>query len=456
MIVDDIDSLEGQDEAAISFFVSDVSKTPSKILFTSRRSLFGYAPNTTQVNGFNREDGIDFIKSRIALFGLRPKDFAEPHFDAIIRVTDGSPLYIEELLRFCCVGVGLKEAMATWEKEGGDLARQFALKREFDMLSPNAKQVLLAFCLNKGPSTLDDAEVITGLSKTAVQGVLGELQRLFLIPRPTIVKGIPRFDININTRSLVLNVMSQTDVFNKIQSNVKRLSGELRISGERRLEVTEYLKQGAILTKLERFADAEGVLQNGLRKYPDDPDILAQLGRTYARWKPIPRIAEAKAHFRRAAELKCSQEDMYYHWWGLECKDSEWSSAALAAESAAKLFPNNWKFKFYAGYACSRLGRQLKLQFASDRARYQLRKADKLLTEALALINLEDLDLSEYHLHGDILRCLVLNCEAQGHVKDMARFLTQWQKEHPDDSDRIQECSRLIRKYPDLDRQLLQ
>ena len=47
VVVDDVDSLDAKSEDAIAFFVLQVSKTRSKILFTSRRTVFG--------NGFDHD-----------------------------------------------------------------------------------------------------------------------------------------------------------------------------------------------------------------------------------------------------------------------------------------------------------------------------------------------------------------------------------------------------------------
>jgi hypothetical protein len=138
VIVDDVDSLEGEDESEITFF--DVTRTPSKVLFTSRRSLFGLAGVSTQVKGFSRDDGIN------------------------------------------------------------------------------------------------------------------------------------------------------TNLCKRIDGNVRRLAGELHISGKQRFEISEYIKHAATLMILERFAEAESVLLEGLGKYLDDPGILSQHGRTYTRWNSLRLI----------------------------------------------------------------------------------------------------------------------------------------------------------------------
>src|SRR5205807_2607345 len=64
LIVDDVDSLEGEGENAIEFFTLFMPQTKSKVLFTSRRVVFGMANTTTHVGGFNDSDAERFIFSR--------------------------------------------------------------------------------------------------------------------------------------------------------------------------------------------------------------------------------------------------------------------------------------------------------------------------------------------------------------------------------------------------------
>ena len=74
--------------------------------------------------------------------------------------------------------------------------------------------------IRERPLTIEDLEVITGLKADIVVRAVDELERLFLVPKPTIVKGVPRFDVNVNTRALVLDNMSNTDLYEKIQGNI--------------------------------------------------------------------------------------------------------------------------------------------------------------------------------------------------------------------------------------------
>jgi hypothetical protein len=100
MVVDDIDSLEAEDEDAIEFFALAVPETKTKVLFTSRRVVFGMGKTTTHVGGFDHLDAEKFIFSRCRLLELDPLLLTKSLISEIIKVTEASPLYIEDLFAF--------------------------------------------------------------------------------------------------------------------------------------------------------------------------------------------------------------------------------------------------------------------------------------------------------------------------------------------------------------------
>ena len=106
IILDDVDSLEGQNIEAMNFFVHRTHITTSKVLLTSRRVPFGMEPTVTQVTGFEprSDDGIRFIDSRIQMFELDPAQFPRATKNSILEACDGSPLFVQDLLRLCRIG----------------------------------------------------------------------------------------------------------------------------------------------------------------------------------------------------------------------------------------------------------------------------------------------------------------------------------------------------------------
>jgi len=451
VIIDDLETLEGEDESTIEFFTLQVPQTPSKILFTSRRQPFGLGSTITLIKGFNREEGHKFIRSRIDLMKMDQKAFTIQNLDNILKITNGSPLYIEDLLRFCCTGMSTEVAIRFWKDEGGgDNAREFAIKRELEYLSTPAKNTLLACCLKLQPSTHVELRVATGMSDKDIITAMEQLQRFYLVPKPSFIENVPVFDVNSNIRSLVLEVMKDSESYRKIEFAVKALSGELELSVRLRAEIGAYVRYCAAQMRLGRYSDAEQRLRDeALVKYPNHPDLLAQLGLVYAKWKSPSHLSEARQVFNKAAELKCKKGFMYYEWWRMERLERQWASAAEAAAKGLKVLPNDWQLKYLEGYARSRLGRELIAGFSPSKGQDELRKAQKLLEEAV--IPIEQLQPGEFKVHSALLRALVLNSEALNDKTKLATFLSQWVLEHPGDEEQVSERNRLLAKFPELD-----
>ena len=293
VVLDDINSLEGDIVNSLSFFMSEAVRTRSKFLLTSRLIPFGMDTLTTQISGFppRSADGHKFVESRIRLFGLDRSAFDTRTVNSILTVTDGSPLYIEDLLRLALLGEDLRTVCTEWRDRKGAAARKYALGREFDRLTSDAHEVLLAAALFGAPVSTSEIAVAAGrdFDVDRVQNALVELQNLFLVPKPRIVEDIPRFTLNQNTRELVLDVGQNTnpDRFERIAAAISAVSGKRTGLDRRdRIVVGSYTRQAISLVKLGSSAEAENTLKKGLEALPETPDLYGQLGWVYKRWKP--------------------------------------------------------------------------------------------------------------------------------------------------------------------------
>jgi len=174
LVVDDLDTLEADGEDAIQFLVMTVpERTRSRVLLTSRRAVFGMANLTTQITGLSPRDSDAFIKSRCDLMGM-PAESILSLKDAILRVTDATPLFVEDLLRLIQSGLDVERAIGLWAEKRGAEARKYAMQREYDQLTDDAKDVLLALSL-QGPCRGED--LCRGLNWTE-ERLLDGLQQL--------------------------------------------------------------------------------------------------------------------------------------------------------------------------------------------------------------------------------------------------------------------------------------
>jgi hypothetical protein len=439
IIVDDIDSLEGDAEDAIEFFSDFVPKTKSKVLFTSRRTHFGMGNRTTHIGGLETNDAHSFIQSRCKLMELDLDLLPEKSIREIIRVTEASPLYIEDLLRLVSV-VPAHEAVRLWREKGGDEARQYALGREQDMLSADARKVLVAACVAGRAVSMPEMEATTALSTERLAAALAELQRLFLVAKPHLIEGEQRFEVNINTRALVIKVEASSDLFRRIESAYKAVSGKVPDVG--RGEIGAIIRQAVFHVRNHAQPKAEELLIKALEKYGENRDLLAFLGWVYRTWDP-PRVNDARERFKRAHQLKYPGEEMYRHWSQMEINEREWSRAARAAEYGLKLIATSRLLLYLAGYSRSRLGKELLGGLHRERAKEELMLAKDSLERALMPPELLDLDAR--NLNADIFRALVLNSELLQDPPLLHSYLKRWQEEHPDDPNLQSERSRLTK-----------
>lgn len=441
LVVDDVDSLEGTDEESLEFFSFRAPQTNSKVLMTSRRQVFGMGKSTTHVGGLTEPEARRFVEVRIALLNLDPKRITEGQTSEIIEITEGSPLYLEEILRLIR-SVPPQDAIRRWRSKGGDEVRRYALGRELDLLTDEAKALLAAVCLRR-PIALTELESITGFSDDLLLSAIGELHRLFLISRPTLIEGEERYDINLNTLLMVHSVLRGTELLRRIENATRAVAGELPRVG--RGDIRAVIRQAVLFVRKDRHEQAESALLEMLTKYPNDPDLIAFLGWVYKCWNPS-RVTDAREQFKRAYQLKCRNVDLYEHWSRLEADQREWTKAAQAAESGLRVLHGECRLHKAAGYARGRLARELDGALQREKSAAEFAKSIDHYKKALR--DPKELPAGERRVNADAFRGLVLNYAALKDWDSVTEYLSRWRREHPDDQRVYSESDRLARHLP--------
>ena len=461
VVLDDVDSLEGRGIEAMSFFLYRTYQTGSKFLLTSRRVPYGMEPNTTIVQGFSAgDDGIEFVKSRLTMFNLDSTQFNARIMNRLIQICDGSPLFIQDLLRLCVVGEPVQDAIDIWKNRGGENARKYALGREFEMLSNEAKSVLLAASLYGGSFSLSEIQVVVELTRDDCHRAIGELQSLFLLPRVPLAGDEPRFTLNVNTRRLVLDVEGNTDLAARLTRIIRASTGQVRMSPTGKRRYSEYSRQAISQAKLGDFLSAEETMLSAINQYPEIAELHGILGWIYKSWH---RYTDARERFSRAADLKTAREDTYWHWSRMEQHHSEWTSAALAAECGIAYVSRPERLYYMAGFSRSRLAQDLYRQAQYGRSKQEASSAETHLK--LALLDLEKLEGGQYEQHSRVYRAMTINYEylvlisqAQQDNESERRFkrllastMDVWCREHPQDLYAISERQRITHRLGDLE-----
>jgi tetratricopeptide (TPR) repeat protein len=394
------------------------------------------------VRGFGQEDGADYIRSRCELLELDETAFNASTIKSILRVTEGSPLYIEDLLRLSASTKSIDHAINAWENRSGQEARKYALGRECDLLTLPARKILLAACICDGAVSFTELEAVSGMSTETVTAALQELQKLFLVPKPRLISGEQRFEVNVNTRSLVRDVYGRSEVYKHLEAAHTTISKGVPQVG--RGAVAALIKQASLLVRTKKYPEAEQLLLHALGRYKEDPYLVGALGWVYKAWEP-PRLTDARERFARASQLKNTNQETYEHWCRMEWRQEEWSRAAEAAEKGLKILPENKSLLYWAGRARTRLARELVAGLHRERAEQEFASARKYLEQAL-----KARDFSEgrdHELNALIFRGMVLLLEASADIGGLRHYFRRWKREHPVDPDRATELERISAKF---------
>jgi tetratricopeptide (TPR) repeat protein len=440
IIADDIDTVLEDDEA-VSLFTHEIPYTRSSVLLTSRRSIPGI--RSFVVPGFDTVEAEEFVKSRIRLYGLNPAEFTPTVIREIGCATDWSPLYMDDLMRLTKI-VDAHKAVKVWAEKGGDEARKYALQREIEKLSVDAKKCLVAAAVKDVPISFAEMESVLEFSEERLLPALAELQTLFLFPKAPVVEGEQRYQINLNTKKLVRLVEGSSEFYARIENRSKALAGELPDVG--RGLVSSLIRQALLRFNANQQSEAESILLGAIDKYPNAADLRGVLGLCYRR---MGRIADARGQFEAAYRLKSCSPETYLQWERLEIGEKEWSQALTVADRGLKAYPDAYELVERKVYALRQFGLDL-------RRGMHYEKATKMWSDAVEEVRRnikhpEDLPVGARALNASMYFNMVVCLDMLYQARERNQWLERWEKEHPDDPQVRVEKEYLIKKHGTLD-----
>lgn len=422
IVADDIDSLEGTEEEAIEFLVHDVARTRSKVLMTSRRQHFGLGGCTTQIEGLDETEVGDLVRRRASALGIDVSQINMTTIRSVRNITDGSPLYIEDLLRFARF-FSLKRAISEWSGRGGDAAREYSMRRELEKLSDNATLCLGVLAFADEPISLEECAVIADLADADAMSALEELSRWNLATKPGLIEDIPRFACSRNLAKLMRGALEGSDQELRIKNGIKGIQGGAVASSR----VRAWNQQAVVFKQRGQQDVAEETLLAGLNEIPNSAEIYSRLGWLYSKWEPTPRVTDASDAFRKAKTLGAMSRHLYAHWATMELQNQEFRHAADLCEEAVQAVGRSdyylWRL---GGQAYTELGFFYERSFATENACKSFRRADAMLTKAQELAQ-TDGDRSKALNYRYKLAC------AERDQTAMRRVLEEWERILPDD-----------------------
>lgn len=446
LIVDDLDSIQPEAEQVVEFLTFEAPRSGSKILITSRRQFAGMGPSSTVVEGLAGEAAREFVESRQRLLAIPDAALSPKRVTDIVEACEGSPLYIEDLLRLCTV-LPFESAMQAWKSHQGETVRRYALERELELLSKVAREIVQICSIADGAVSVLELEAISGQSQETILSAINELRRMYLVPAPELVEDVPRFQVNRNLRSLVRSSIQGTPLELKIRNGLRGVAGE-EIARSHAGVIGDYARQARVLVERNRFDDAERTIKAGLEQFPEHPRLLSVLGWTYSRWWPQRRAVDARQAWERAYQMGSKERATFYYWATMEIREEQWQRAAEAAERGLeRCGQDDPQFLQLGGFARSRLGQALQSGFNYGRANQELMLADTYLEKAIKSARRQRSFDSE--LISRSYRAWVLNAQWRQDPEAICRRLREWVEWNSSDPQAKDEAERQSGICPD-------
>lgn len=390
LVVDDLDTIASDEDDVVDFFAADAARTGTKLLITSRRPLPGFGRSRIKVDGFSLDESAEFITSRTRLLELPAHTWSDKRTEEIHRICEGSPLYIEDLLRLA-KNDSIRRAIELWSDHQGDEARRYALKRELEMLTTYGRDVLRTLALAPSPlSCLEVSHILNWTEERAKEG-MRELEDLYLVPKPGLIEEVPRFELHRNLSVLVNRelgdpeaTLHDPDLARRVKTAIAGVLGEDPLVGVK-AEVYAYLSQAHAAFKRGEQDLAERTLDEALHEHPNQPSIYEK--RAWMSKVGNPRRAvDARRSWQRAYELGAREKGMYREWILMEIQEQEYGKAAEVAQKwLQRVDPNDVVALQIGGYARSRRARELTQQGQAGPAKTELRQADGMLRRAIRM-----------------------------------------------------------------------
>lgn len=347
IVVDDVDSADIEEQKTILHTAHQLAHASARFLITTRMNFALSDEVALVVRGLIGDEYVSFVSKLATEFNipaLRSKEI-----ERLRQTTDGSPLFTESLFRLLKTGLPLDAAIKQWKGKLGTEVRNAALKKEIALLSPESRRLLLA-CALMTEASLTELKQVTRYIDDRIHSCIEELQALFLLNAPTLIKGEPRFTTSSSTRLLVIeNAKLLVADHAAIEKSIQRLRvAPQRIRRDQ--HVGRAITQAIALSREHRHDDALETVTVALREAPDNADLRACLATCLffrARFEADRNsLDDARKEFRKSHQLGQRKSSVFEYWYDAEALAEDWMSAvevATLAEGEAADRPDFWQ-----------------------------------------------------------------------------------------------------------------
>jgi NB-ARC domain len=332
IVVDDVDSADADEQKEILNTTMQLASSSNRFLITTRMNFAFGKDLAITVGGLEPSEFSRYASQLEVKFGTPALNHAQ--IDRLRVATDGSPLFAESIFRLLKRGMRFDAALKEWKGKLGTEVRNAALKKEVDTLKPESRRVLLICALMEQVS-FAELKQLTGYIDDRLHQCLEELQALFLLSTPTIIKNEPRFGVAENTGLLVLeNAKSIVADPSAIERKVRTLRGtSTRASKNRTVGLA--IRQAMALLQNNRHKDALATAEAALKSVRQNSDLISTraiclLAKNRADGDRVSLDSARKA-FRASYELGNRKPRMFELWYQSEELSEDWAGAVDVA-----------------------------------------------------------------------------------------------------------------------------
>ncbi|MBB6187010.1 ATP-binding protein [Rhodanobacter sp. MP7CTX1] len=376
-VLDDIDSLEPNDQRRTLEFAQQAGSERARFLLTTRSNA-SYSSNAAiTLKGLEGEEYVDLLAILTARYSVTlPRNGAQ----LLAEATKGSPLLTDSILRVVRRGNNLRRAIDDWKNHSGEDARNAVLGREIEHLSRPAMRVLLCLAF-LGECSKAELMSASGLLEIGLEDALDELQSLFIVNAPKIIQSEPRFDIGMSAALLVVSKRSELagdHVALERKIREARSKVKARTSQDHNKDVAIAISQALALRNRDLSA-ARRTIDAAIKTQKNHPDLLLFKARMICETEP-GGVGEARKLLAQAYQKGARKHVLFDLWYRCERDASFGPGVIEVAINALKEFPGEevlWGERKAEGYVINGINRSRNREF--DQAYDELSAAAKEL-----------------------------------------------------------------------------
>lgn len=332
IIIDDMDSLNAEDQRRGLELATQLGSTKSRFLLTTRRNLTHSGDVAIELEGLKGEEYSDYVKLLQDRF--KGPLMSDRDIELLHTATHGSPLFTDSLFRLVRRGSTVKKASEDWRGQKGAQARAAALMVEIESLSDESKRVLLVVAILRSCSRKELLQACKYVDEILSE-CLEELSSFYLISAPRI-RTEPRYEVLETMYSLVIQIKEKlVPNAEKFEREVRdlRKSGlvgksvnETSLVGHAIAEASAFLRDGDVVEALKIIGAAQ-------RRSKYHPDLYLMQGNCLMRALPS-RPNEARKVFRKAYDGGVCKPMLFDLWYQAEFEDNHPVGALTVCELA--------------------------------------------------------------------------------------------------------------------------